>query len=105
MTITTIILIVLLIAALIWGRYHYKWHNDHKEDVRLSLNRLQRIEALTRKEDVHYVYSVKYHYGAYYVVMFNFETGPIPVKRFYDEDRDYAYMCAEELCEKLNEKI
>lgn len=100
-----IILFALLIGAFLWGAYYYDWHRAYKFDVEMSKARVKRIRALVGREDILYVYSVRERHGAFYVVMFDFETGCIPIKRFYDEDASYARRCAEELCDKLNEKI
>lgn len=102
---TIIILTALLVVASLWGGRYYKWYRDNKFDLGMSQARLTRINALVNREDIRYVYSVKPHNEAYYVVMFDWETGNIPIKRFCDEDKSYARRCAEELCDKLNEKI
>lgn len=102
---TIIILFVALIIALLWGAYYFRWYHNNKDAAYMSEVRLKRIKALICREDFRYVYSVRERNGAYYVLMFDFEIGSIPVKRFYDEDKDYARLCAEELCDELNQSI
>ena len=42
----------------------------------------------------------------YYVVCMLFDNDIIPIKSFpFGDDEQYAKLCAEELCEKLNERI
>lgn len=105
MTAEIITLFALLIGVILWGAHYYLWHRAHKSEVEMSQARRERLHALTCREDIHYIYSVRPHNEAYYVVMFDWVVGNIPIKRFYDEDKGYARRCAEELCDMLNERI
>lgn len=105
MEIVIIILAISLIAAMLWGASYRKWFLDHRGAVEMSQNRRDRINAICNREVFRYIYSIKEHRGAYYVIMFDWPTGNVPIKRFQDNDKDYARRCAEELCEKLNESI
>ena len=105
MEILLIVLSVIFVPTLIFGIYFFLWYRRNVGEMDMSLARLERIKALICREDFRYVYSVMERNGANYVLMFDFEIGSIPVKRFYDEDKSYARRCAEELCDKLNERI
>lgn len=44
--------------------------------------------------------------GGYWVYAYSPNSYWLPIKFFpYNDDADYARLCAEELCEKLNERI
>ena len=50
-------------------------------------------------------YSVTVGYG-FYVVSMNTPYGEYPIKIFnFGDDKEYARLCAEELCEMLNSKM
>lgn len=99
-----IILTISFVVTLCWGMSYRKWYRKHKYTAIKAQARLVRINAICHCLSPNYVYSVREHDGGYYVQMFNMLTGDIPIKRFYDKDKEYARRCAEELCEKLNEK-
>lgn len=51
-------------------------------------------------------YIVEYNLYTGYDVMAKFNNNHIIIKRFFQgDDKEYARLCAEELCEKLNERI
>lgn len=47
-----------------------------------------------------------YEYEAFYVVLLEINNIKIPIKSFpFGDDKEYARLCAEELCEMLNSKM
>jgi len=54
-----------------------------------------------------YSFAIKELYGEFIVckVCIGYPDNLVFVKSFKDEDKEYAKLCAEELCEKLNENL
>lgn len=65
----------------------------------------RRLETILHGSCADYFYGVSQTKSDVFVFMYRPDIGIIPIKRFYGDDEKYIELCAEELLEKLNEKI
>lgn len=73
---------------------------DFQQDSFLLNNSFHKYECFDYSiSRVGFFYEVKIYW------MYDLMKAKITIKRFFTDDADYARICAEELCEKLNERI
>lgn len=77
--------------------------DEPREPVPLALLLEEAMDKLIYDNKV--LYSVNYNNGIYEVIIMNFGGKDRLIKVFKDADAEYAKLCAEELCEMLNQKI
>ena len=76
------------------------WTQVFQQDSLLMDNWLHKYECFNYSiSRVGFFYEVKIYW------MYDLMKAKITIKRFFTDDADYARICAEELCEKLNERI
>ena len=62
-----------------------------------SLNKINRFS--------HFIYKEEDSYEIRIYMLYDLMKPRMCIKTFYTDDYEYAKLCAEELCEKLNERI
>lgn len=103
--ITTIFICMALLLIIAYGALLIDTRDNKR--LREKVHELSKIESVANiiNSNCHYVIRPE-SYG--HIVLKTHPLYPrttVVVKRFCDEDRDYARRCAEELCDKLNETI
>lgn len=95
---------IVLMAVVIWQFRTYR-KKEEERHARMILN--DKIANVTSIDECYFTVSQMFGESSFMVVK-KFRDYPsrlVLIKSFDDEDEDYALRCAEELCDKLNEKI